>query len=181
MEEIWKPVKGYEGYYEVSNMGRVRSCDRYVKHYSKQRFYKGKLLAENEYPNGYKYVNLNKDGIHKTALIHRLVAVAFLPNPNNFPEVNHRDENFRNNELTNLEWCTSKYNANYGTRMQKCSNPEQRRPIIQLSKEGMFIKRWNGIGEASKALGIDDSHIIRVCKHMKRNVTAGGFKWEYAE
>ena len=91
MKEIWKPIKDYEGYYEVSNFGRVRSLDRYVQHYSKHRFYQGKILAENEYPNGYKYVNLSKDGKHKTILIHRLVAIAFLPNPNNLTEVKSQE------------------------------------------------------------------------------------------
>ena len=186
MEEIWKDVKEFEGIYQVSNKGRVRTLDRTCNVVSSTgRPYKirvsGKIIAINKYPNGYAYVNIHIDGKRGTRLVHRLVAESFIPNPDKLPQVNHKDENITNNCAENLEWCTAKYNANYGTRNARCFHYDQQKPINQLSLNGEFIKRWNGIGEASKALGINDSQIIRVCKHIKRNITAGGYKWEYAK
>jgi hypothetical protein len=185
MEEIWKDVKEFTGIYQASNKGRVRTLDRLSNAISSVgRPYtvkvSGRIVAISKYPNGYSYVNINVDGKRGTRLVHRLVAEAFIPNPDNLPQVNHKDENIENNCVENLEWCTAKYNANYGTRNARCFHYDQQKAINQFTKDGVFIKHWNGIGEASKALGISDSHIIRVCKHMKRNVSAGGYKWEYA-
>ena len=116
-EEIWKPVVGYEGLYEVSSYGRVKSLDRYVK-YSDGRIYlhKGKVLSLAKDKNGYFVVSLYFNGKHNTIKVHRLVAQAFIPNPDNLPEVNHLDEDKTNNRVENLEWCDHKYNMNYGTR-----------------------------------------------------------------
>lgn len=110
-EEIWRPVVGYEGLYEVSSYGRVRSLDRYD---SKNHFRKGELMNF-FYGCGYLKVVFSKNGIVKKYLVHRLVAQAFLPNPDNLPQVNHIDEDKLNNRVENLEWCTAKYNINYGT------------------------------------------------------------------
>lgn len=110
-EEIWKPVVGYEGLYEVSSYGRVRSLDRYD---SRNCFRKGELMNF-FYGCGYLKVVFCKNGIAKKYLVHRLVAQAFIPNPDNLPQVNHIDEDKSNNCVENLEWCDSKYNNNYGT------------------------------------------------------------------
>lgn len=119
MEEIWKPIKGYEGLYEVSNLGRVRSLDRCVVYANGQvHIHRGKILRPG-ISNGYMQVHLCKCGDMKQPLVHRLVADAFIPNPENLPQVNHKDENPSNNEVSNLEWCTSEYNINYGTRKEK--------------------------------------------------------------
>ena len=117
MIEEWRPIPGYEGLYEVSNLGRVRSVDRYVK--SKGESYwlrKGKMLSPTKDKNGYLKVNLSCNGKHNIIRVHRLVTEAFLPNPDNLPEVNHKDEDKTNNRVENLEWCDHKYNMNYGTR-----------------------------------------------------------------
>lgn len=112
MNEEWRPVVGYEGLYEVSNTGRVRSVDRYVKTcYGSYRLHKGKVLSPGIRPDGYLVVSLQ----YRMFRVHRLVAQAFLPNPDNLPQVNHRDENPGNNNVDNLEWCTAKYNNNFGT------------------------------------------------------------------
>lgn len=121
MEEIWKPVLGYEGLYEVSNLGRVRSVDRSVTYNNGQiHLHKGKLLSPGKTNKlGYLQVALCKNGSIKHKLVYRLVAEVFIPNPDNLPQVNHKDENPLNNCVDNLEWCTSEYNINYGTRTQR--------------------------------------------------------------
>ena len=116
-EEIWRPVVGYEGLYEISSYGRVRSLDRYVKYSNGQiHLHKGRILSSGKDINGYLMCNLYLNKNMKKVSIHRLVAQAFLPNIDNLPEVNHKDENKTNNRVDNLEWCTAKYNMNYGTR-----------------------------------------------------------------
>ena len=121
MEEIWKPVIGYEGLYEVSNLGRVRSVDRLVKYSNGQiHLHKGRILSPGlVHKLGYLQVALCNNGKIKHKMVYRLVAEAFLPNPDNLPQVNHKDENPFNNCVDNLEWCTIEYNINYGTRIQK--------------------------------------------------------------
>ena len=122
MEE-WKNIIGYEGLYEVSNTGQVRSLDRYVK-YSNGRIHlhKGKVLSPVKDKYGYLVVCLYCNEKQKIIKIHRLVAQAFIPNPNNLPEVNHKDEDKTNNSVDNLEWCTAKYNSNYGNRTKNIVN-----------------------------------------------------------
>lgn len=120
MEEIWRPVKEYEGYYEVSNLGRVRSIDRVVVDKTGRRqFKKGTLLNYRPDRQGYCIVSLSINRKYKTKCVHTLVADAFIPNPDNLPQVNHKDEVKSNNCVDNLEWCTAKYNANYGNRNKK--------------------------------------------------------------
>ena len=116
MKEIWRPIKGYENLYEVSNKGRVRSLTKYCMRFGcRKTLIRGKLLSIRKNASGYIMVSLAKKGTKKQVLIHRLVAQAFIPNPNNYPIINHKDENPSNNNVNNLEWCTQKYNVNYGT------------------------------------------------------------------
>ena len=117
-EEIWRPIVGYEGLYEVSSYGRVRSLDRYVKGKS-YRLHKGKVLSPGKNSRGYLSIVLSYNGKHKVITVHRLVAEAFLPNPDNLPEINHKDEDKTNNRVDNLEFCDHKYNVNYGTRKDR--------------------------------------------------------------
>lgn len=185
MEEMWKDVVGYEGIYEVSSIGNVRKKETFAKvcgnGYRKVKSHNCKTY---KFPNGYIGVKLYINHSVKNKLVHRLVAEAFIDNPENYPQVNHKDENIENNCMENLEWCTSKYNANYGTRNERCRKGNSRffKKVAQIDKEsGDIIKIWDCIGDASRILNINDSHIIRVCKHLKRNVTAGGFIWKYAD
>ena len=116
MIEEWRPIEGYEGLYEVSNLGRVRSVDRYViDSLGHRKFYKGKVLSIVKNKNGYLLINLYCNEKNKKCLVHRLVAEAFVSNPDNLPEVNHKDEDKTNNRVDNLEWCNRKYNVNFGT------------------------------------------------------------------
>lgn len=121
MEEIWKDIEGYEGFYQVSNKGRIRSLDRIVKSDTRSsQFLKGsiKSLIQNKSTN-YITVSLTKFGKTKSFYVHRLVAKAFIPNQDNLPQVNHKDESRTNNCVENLEWCDSKYNNNYGTKVDR--------------------------------------------------------------
>ena len=116
MEEIWKDIEGYEGLYQVSNLGRVKSFPRKGTHTTKERILK--LTKSNK---NYVIVILKNNYIQKAKSVHRLVAEAFIPNPNNLPQVNHKDENKLNNKVDNLEWCDNIYNCNYGTRNKRLS------------------------------------------------------------
>ena len=120
MEEIWKDVKGFEGFYQVSNLGRVRSLDRIsVSENRSAQKIKGTIKKVKVGKNGYYMVMFYKDSKYKCAYVHRLVAQAFIPNPDNLPQVNHKDEIRTNNCVDNLEWCDSKYNNNYGTKIDR--------------------------------------------------------------
>ena len=121
MKEIWKDIAGFEGHYQVSNLGHVKSLERIG--------YGGKtiperMLKQNLDGDGYPRIGLHKNGCTKTRHVHRLVAEAFILNPQNYPEVNHKDENKQNNNANNLEWCTTKYNLTYGHRLD-CAKGER--------------------------------------------------------
>lgn len=123
--ETWKDVAGYEGQYQVSNFGRVRSL----------KYGKVRLLKPGTNGCGYFQVGFRRDGNRKLFLVHRLVAEAFIPNPSNFPFINHKDENPANNAVWNLEWCTSEYNANYGTRNGRISKAMTGRVVAESTRE----------------------------------------------
>lgn len=119
--EVWKPVKGFEGYYEVSDLGRVRSIDRVIYDNVRKcnRLLKGRLLVQRDNGHGYKGVMFCKDHKLYNRYVHILVAETFLENPLNLPTVNHKDEDKENNTVANLEWCTQYYNNEYGTRKKR--------------------------------------------------------------
>ena len=167
-KEYWKPVVGYEGLYEVSNWGRVKSVN--YNHTGKE-----KILKQNQIKNGYKSVMLYKDGNGKNYLVHRLVAEAFLPNPNDYKEVNHKDENKLNNSVDNLEWCTNEYNHNYGTINERISQ-SQSKPVLQYDLEGNFIKEWKSVTECCRN-GYNQGHVGACCRDERK--THKGFIWEY--
>lgn len=197
MIEIYKPIVGYEGLYEVSNLGNVRSLDRYAPHnHGYKQKIKGKVLKQHDNTRGYMYVGLWKNGKQKKFYVHRLVAQAFIPNTDNLPEVNHKDEIKSNNCVYNLEWVTSKENANYGSRIERFSNKlkgrklseetkqkmrqsQPKKKVVQLSLDGEFIKIWNGTRETERNLKINHVGISACCKGKQK--TAGGYKWMYYE
>ena len=176
MEEIWKPIKGYESLYEVSNLGRVKSLPRETNN---QFSWCEIILKPKKSKQGYLNVGLKKDGIYKWFRIHRLVAEAFIPNPNNYPIVNHKDECKDNNDVTNLEWCTYQYNANYGSCIQRRVE-KQSKAVNQYTKDGVFIRQWKSASEASRELSIYRRNIQMVCYGRPHNRTAGGFIWRFA-
>lgn len=145
-----KDIEGYEGKYMISDDGQVWSNH-------KKGFLKPGESA------GYPYVNLCKDGIRKNYNIHRLVAQAFIPNPNNLPEVNHKDENKQNNCVNNLEWCDAKYNSNYGTRNERIKSKTSRQ-TYQYDLESNLIAVWPSQREASRQLNISVGSINKVIR-----------------
>ena len=173
VDEIWKPIKDYEGLYEVSNKGRVKSLQRYTESYNKsgeiKQNHKEKILKNNIMKSGYVMITLFKNGKPKSYFIHRLVAQVFVPNPENNNEVNHKDENKSNNNFENLEWCTRKYNNVYS----------RARKVCQYDLEGNFIAEYESCYEASRQTKAYESNIRNCCKGKSK--TTGGFKWKYAE
>ena len=167
-EEIWCPIKGYEGQYEVSDKGRVRSLK-----YGKERMLK--LIRT---PQGYLLVSLCKNGEHKMYYVHRLVSQAFIPNQNNLPEVNHKDEDKENNSVHNLEWCTDKYNTNYGTRNQRVSD-KLSKPVLQYEKSGAFVREWKSTQDVQRNLNYGQCNISRCCNGILK--TAYGYIWKYKD
>ena len=173
-KEYWKPVIGYEGLYEVSNWGRVKSLERYNL---SNCLRKGRILKQKQCKDGYKSVTLYKDGKRKIIFVHRLVAQAFIPNPNNYPYVNHKDENKQNNIVTNLEWCDAKYNTNFGTCIERRSKKKSK-PVLQYDLEGNFIKEWKSTRECGRN-GFNQSVICKCCRKLEHYKSAYGYIWEY--
>ena len=150
MEEIWRNIEGYEGSYEVSNLGRVRSVDRcIVMSDGRKQIKKGKMLAQVKRRRGQDYlsVGLWKNNRLKSCLVHRLVAKAFIPAVENKEFINHKDENQENNCVSNLEWCTALENVNYGTRNERATETRRKNIIINTSTEELLkeLKRRKAI------------------------------------
>ena len=186
MKEIWKDVKGYEGLYQISNLGRIKSLN-----------YKGTcregILKPHKNKYGYMYITLYRNGEHKSLRVHRLVAKAFIPNPHNLPEVNHKDENCINNfvyinedgtvnlENSNLEWCTSEYNHNYGTHNERIGkanyNKNTSKHVFQYDLDNNLINVFPSGKEAQRQLGFDQSTISACCLGKRKSYK--GFIWRY--
>ena len=154
-----KDIKNYEGLYAITPEGEVWS-------YRNKRF-----LKPMDNGKGYLYVNLFRDNEKKNYLIHRLVGEAYIPNPENLPEINHKDENKENNCLQNLEWCDAKYNINYGTR-----NDKIKKSILQYDLDGNFIREWECASDVGKEVRKNIVHCLK-----GRTKTAYGFIWKYKE
>lgn len=167
MKEIWKDKKDYEGHYQVSNCGRVKSLN-----YHRMGF--EKILKTYVDKDGYLTVMLNNP--RKTFLVHRLVAEAFLPNPDNLPQVNHKDENKQNNNVENLEWCTVKYNNEYNNG-QKRRAIKHLKPILQYTLDGEFVREWESAIQAEREGGFSSGNICSVLKGKRK--THKGFIFKY--
>ncbi len=176
--EIWKAVKGYEGIYEVSNFGRIRSLDKEItfKDGRRRKFY-GRILRTNTLNNsGYVTVGLHDHGHQISYLLHRVVAEAFVENPNNYSEVNHIDQNKMNNSSDNLEWCTHKENVNHGDEIERGSQ-KQRKSFRQLDMDGNVIKLWSGFKKMQRETGYQRKSVYECCTGKRDSYK--GFRWEY--
>ena len=187
VEEIWRTAiingEHYEGY-KVSNWGRLMSLNY-------GRTGKPKLLIPVENKYGYMVVLLYKNGKRKMYRVHRLVAETFIPNPNNLPQVNHKDEDKTNNFVGtpendykdgNLEWCTCEYNQNFGSRNERISktktNGKTSKKVLQFSKSGEFIREWESTRECERK-GFDHSGVMKCCKGKLKSHK--GYIWRYKE
>ena len=164
MEEIWKDVKGYEGLYQVSNLGRVK------------RVTTDRILKGGKTTQGYLLVSLCKNSITSTKTIHRLVAEAFIPNHENKPQVNHIDENKTNNMVSNLEWMTAKENNNHGTHAERVGKSQSIAIVATNIKTGDSTEFY-GITECGRQLWLNPSNITSVLKGRRRQT--GGYTFKY--
>ena len=174
MVEVWKDIEGYEGLYQVSNTGKVKSFRGRNGAIDKE----GHILKAN-LCRGYPNVGLCKgDGTRKTFLVHRLVAAAFVPNPNGYKEINHKDENKLNGNASNLEWCTRDYNMAYGTARLR-QGVSRGQPVEQFTLDGIKIATYCSAEIAGTINRVDASSIHKCCKHQRKYV--GGYQWRYSE
>jgi len=188
LNEEWRDVKGYESYYQVSNYGRVKSFK-----YKKIRILKASAISTERY----FVLTLSKDNIKKHITVHRLVAQTFIPNPNNYPIINHKDCNKHNNHANNLEWCTISYNMLHAIKNGKIDiesfkkktphykgkeNPRSR-AVFVFDLNDNYIGNFDCIREAKEKLNITpinaSTHIVQCCKNLRRK--AYGYKWRYAD
>lgn len=165
--EEWKPAQGFEGLYEVSSVGRVRNVR--TTH----------ILCGCFSSKGYRRVCLQKDGKKKIVPVHRLVAMAFIPNPANMPMVNHKDENKANNDVSNLEWCDNQYNVNYGTAIERAI---KKRIVSVIATDNNGNETcYASIKEAAQKMGVSTTCISQCCRRLRGRVNVKGFSWRYAD
>ena len=174
MQEDWKDVVGYEGLYQVSTLGRIRSLDR--KDCRGNRI-KGRVLRPRFINSGYMMVHLrDKNGKRMGKLVHRIIAEAFLIARENETQVDHIDEDKTNNKLCNLRWVTPKVNTNHGTGIERAS-AKRSKAVNQLDEDGLFVRTFTSATEAARVLNIKQGSITNCCKGKHRH--AGGYRWEY--
>lgn len=200
--EVWKDVVGYEGIYQVSSLGRIKSVNYYRKTNREQ------VRKPCKRKDGYLSIALSKDGKTITKTVHRIVATAFIPNPNNLEMINHKDEDRTNNSVDNLEWCSRSYNQIYSMNIHserrkvfgnnflndngESSSPFTKRgvphkyniKVVQKDRNGVLLRIFNNASEAGEALNLRSSNIITACKDnqsrkFKKKHTAYGYIWEF--
>ena len=191
MDEIWKDIQGYEGHYAISTCGHVKSLDRTIhrrmdtnihNYGGSSSYVKGCEIRSYISRRGYESVVLCKDGVQKHYRVHRLVAIAFIPNPFGYKEVNHIDENKLNNNVENLEWCTRRYNMNYGSvseklrRFQKDNSPKAKK-VAQYDLSMNLIDTYDSLRKAQDATGIPYQSIGQCC--LGRYSHSGGYIWKF--
>lgn len=182
MEE-WKDIEGYEGLYQVSNEGRVKSLHREIIYKDgRKKTIPEKILHNLLSDLGYYHVMLSKNGIPKRYKVHRLVAKAFIPNPNNLLIINHKDENPKNNAVNNLEWCTQGYNVRYGTMIERSRKTQLNREDLskkvgQYTLDGCLLETFKSASEVERICPhFKTSSITRCCRN---NHTYKGYIWRY--
>lgn len=170
---MWRTIPNYEGLYEASTDGRIRSVDRITPH---GHLWKGRELKQTFHTAGYLAVTLCKDGIPFSHLVHRLIAETFIDNPDNLGFINHKDENKHNNNVSNLEWCTKQYNNTYNGKLEK-QKQYTRKPVVQMTMDGKTLIVHESGASAASAVGVNPSAIMRCCQGVTK--TCKGFKWMY--
>lgn len=175
-KEIWKDIQGYEGLYQVSNFGKVKSLNRTIITYNGITRNMSEKILKPRLHNGYYNVSLQKNNQTKYCTIHQLVANAFIPNPNNLSQVNHKDENKTNNHVDNLEWCTARYNINYGTHNERQALTKSK-TVYQYSLDKILLNVWKSTHDVHRKLGYAQGNIARCCRGEYK--TSNGYIWSY--
>lgn len=166
MNEIWRDIIGYEGRYQISNKGNVRFFDSRI------------IIGQSKHPKGYKQVGLYKCGKSRSFLVHRLVAINFIENSSNFPQVNHIDGNKENNNAENLEWCSNSYNQLHRIKVLKYKPSCPEREVEMRDKQSHHvINKYRSVREASRQTGINCNSIYNNCHQLSKS--AGGFRWNF--
>lgn len=188
MQEIWKDIPGYEGYYQISSCGNVKSLPKIKKIFCEKEYItKEKILGVDKNSRGYKRIWLSKEGKRKRIFVHRMVAETFIPNPDDKPCVNHIDCNIENNNVNNLEWCTKKENSEHAVKLGRTKWTEEQK-INQRKKFAKFKKSVIGISKDGekiifsslkdlKTIGYSPGDVCVCCKDKTK--TYKGYKWEY--
>lgn len=189
MNEIWKDIKGYENLYQVSNMGRVKSLERIIiRCDNKTQTIKEKILKTRIGNNGYYTIILSKKGEIKKIDIHRLIAIAFIPNPDNKPCIDHINGDRTDNRIENLRWVTQKENINNPISISKMKKNHHlkntfgaehplSKPILQFTLDGKLVRKWDSAVDIKKELGFNNCHISSCCNGKRK--TANGYIWKY--
>jgi len=175
IQEIWKDVPGYEGIYQASTFGRIKSLPNPGnRHYEI-------IMIPFVRERGYKFITLIKNGIKWGTMVHRVIGITFIDNPLSLPYINHKDENPSNNHVDNLEWCTPKYNSNYGTGIKRNAlariNGIRSKKVYKFSLDGEYIEEYPSLNEVGRKDGFNIKNISSVC--LGRRKYANGFKWSY--
>lgn len=189
MKEIWKDITGYEGLYQISNTGIIRSHDKLIvippnpkSTYGFSYIKKGQIIKQITDKSGYMKVLLyDKNSNRKNAFVHKLVAIEFVDNTDNLPQINHKDENKSNNCVSNLEWCTAKYNTNYGTGIKRRSekqiyNNNRVKAVAKIGDNGEIIEEYISMRNAARVNKLPQSNIFKSCNN---NIKCGGYLWRY--
>lgn len=185
--EVWKAIPNYENLYEASTCGRIKRLAGIVIGKDGRKCH----IKENityGYGNKYKMIGLSKNGIEEMKPVHYWIMITFSPNPNPdiYDEINHKDENPSNNKLDNLEWCSKSYNKRYGTRIRrvldtfkKVNSPKQEKPVLQYTKDNVFIAEYVSISEAARKTNSSFKHISDCC--LGKRKTHNGYVWKIKE
>ena len=179
MIEVWKDIEGYEGHYQVSNIGRIKSVRRTVQTKQGDRNISERILKKIKIQTGYNQVMFSVGGVKKACKVSRLVASAFIDNPENKPQVNHINENKTDDRCLNLEWVTAKENINHGTaisRMIQTQRNTRCKKVYQYTTQDQFVREWISVSEAARN-GFSKANISQCC--MNKRKSHKNYKWSY--
>ena len=178
MKEVWKDVHGFEEAYQVSNFGRIKRKERTD---SNNRTHKERIMSPSMYSNGYMNVELRMNIKKRRTSVHRLVAEAFIDNPLNLPQINHKDENKANNHVSNLEWCTAQYNIRYkdGVKRRRATAILNSNAVCKYSMEGEFIEKFECATDAAISVNGSCTEILSCCHHRAHSLSYKGYMWRF--